>query len=298
MEQIGKIIGRRKYDALKALGLDDPTEETLRAMELQFPNMSVADGLKMIEEYERETPTELSSEQKSKIIEYFDRIYEEQPQKEIPFLTKEILWKRFSKAYLSMEGRKYSDNNDSLENIKPLVHFFIGDMENFTECKRLPKKDGVFVSEPSFKKGFLIIGGYGNRKTSVMRAFEACLKRTNIAFRMYSANEVVDMYESCQNAFDKDEFWRMMKTGAICFDDLLTEREASNYGKVNLFKDILERRYELGKRTYITMNYQDGTNENLEQGLMQIGVRYGSRVYDRIFSMFNIIEFKGKSFRK
>jgi DNA replication protein DnaC len=291
----GKIIGRRKYDALKQFNLEENLDDdiTMELFNAQFPDLSVGEALKMIKAYEEEYKPIQSKAFQEKIADQWDKIYEEKPKKEVPELTKQILWKKFSKNYRQNEGVDYSDDYESLENIKPLFFYFLGQFDEFQKCKAVSLQ-----SKPDPKKGILIIGGYGNGKTSVMRALEKSLRKTNVTFRIFSANEVVDMYEACQNSYDKEEFWKTMTTGAICFDDVLTEREASNYGKVNVMKDILEKRYDLGKRTYLTINYKDGTDNDLMISLGQLGMKYGSRVYDRIYSMFNIVEFKGRSRRK
>lgn len=293
--QIGKIIGKRKYEALKALDLENITDETLEAFNLQFKNLTVAEALKMIKEYETEYSHDESY--KKNVAEYFKKINQPKEKKEVKIMTKEWLWNRFSFFFKKLEGVEFSKNPESLENIKPLIYYFIGDFETFKNCKNVSKK-----SEPSFKKGLLIIGGYGNGKTSSMRALEHSLKGTNISFKGYSANKVVSMYEACQNQFDKDEFFKSVLSGIRYFDDVLTESEASNFGKKNLFKDILEERNHLKRRTFITCNYAEGADINSENiidvSLEQFGIKYGSRVYDRIFSDFTIIEFKGKSFRK
>ena len=75
------------------------------------------------------------------------------------------------------------------------------------------------------------------------------------------------------------------------FDDLGAEREASNYGKEDIFIRILEFRYEEFKhreiKTFITTNYT----------LQDVKKRYGIRVYDRFKEMFNFIELDGESRR-
>lgn len=291
MKQIGKLIGRRKYEALKALDLENLTEDTLTAFNLQFKNLTVGEALKMISEYETEyNHTGLSNKS---VSEYFNNINQPKPEKEINEMTKEWLWKRFTNNFLMNEKVPFSQDADSLENVKPLFYYFIGNEVEFKKCANVSK-----VSEPSLKKGLLIIGGYGNGKTAVMKAFEKSLLNTNIRFKGYTANAAVTMFESCSSAPEKDEFNRKMRTGTLYFDDVLTEREASNYGKSDLFKEIIEERYSRRKRTYITCNYKDGTNNDIDEGLAQFGARYGSRVYDRLFDMFNVVEFTGKSFRK
>jgi len=291
MEQIGKIIGRRKYDALKKFDLEDLSEENIERFSKTFKGLTIAEGVKLIQEYEKKY-THLSEDTRKSTAEYFKRLHNPKQKKEKEIMTKDWLWKRFNHFYKQNEGVAYSKDKTSLENLKPIVYYFIGDLQKFKQCDHVSN-----ISEPSLKKGLLIIGGYGNGKTSVMRAMENSLKRTNVTFKGHTSNEVVTMYEVCKNSFDKEDLNRQMKTGTLYFDDVLTERDASNYGKINLFKEILEERYNRNKKTYITCNYQEGS-DNLEDGLSQFGEKYGSRVYDRLFSMFNIIEFKGKSFRK
>ncbi|WNH10010.1 hypothetical protein [Thalassobellus suaedae] len=292
MNQIGKLIGKRKYEALKALDLENITDETLLAFNLQFKNITVGEALKMIKDYE-EKYTYLSGDVAKKVGEYFEKINKPQSEKKSKELDKELLWELFTKNYFINEGVRYSKELQSIENIKPLIYYFIGDLENFKNCNNVSE-----LSEPSLNKGLLIIGGYGNGKTSVMKAFESSFKKSNIVFRSYTTNDLVMMYEAIDNQFDKDLYNNNLRSGTIYFDDVLSERDASNFGKVNIMKEIFEERYNRSLRTYITCNYKDDTNDDLEVGLAQFGERYGSRVYDRLFSMFNIIEFKGKSFRK
>lgn len=291
MDQIGKLIGKRKYKALKDLDLENITEKNLEIFKAQFKNLTVAEALKMISSYETKY-THTTVEQTESIKDYYRKIREPQPKKKVKTLSKEILWKLFIENFKKNEGVDFSKDSNSLENIKPLIYYFIGDLENFKKCKNVSE-----LSKPSLKKGLLIIGGYGNGKTSIMKALERSLKQTNIVFRGYTTNEIVTMYEAIESNIDKEIYHKKFKTGTIYFDDVLTEREASNYGKIDLMKEVLEERYAKKLRTYITCNYKDGTGEDIKEGLHQFGLRYGSRVYDRLFEMFNIVEFKGKSFR-
>lgn len=129
-----------------------------------------------------------------------------------------------------------------------------------------------------------------------------------MSFKGYTANEVVGMFEKCNDDASKKDFERKMNFGSRYFDDIKTERIASNYGKVNIFKDIFETRYNnriqtvndktIINKTFATCNYKDGYEGNLEVAVDEFLEKYGGRVYDRLFEMYNIIEFKGKSFRK
>lgn len=293
MQQIGKVIGRRKYEALKSFDLENITEENLKKFNLQFKNLTVAEGLKMIKNFE----TKYTFENKNsilKVAEYYEEIEEKRNRKkEVVFITKQWLWKKFSENYFLQNGVRYSNSEISIQNIKPLIYYFIGDFENFKKCENL-----TLYSEPSLKKGILLVGGNGNGKTSSMEALEASLKGINVSFKTYTTNAVVDMYEACSNSFDKDEFNRIMKNGRLNFDDVLGERVSSNFGKVDVMKEIFEQRYYKGKKTHISINFKYEAPGDINEALIQLGERYGAKVYDRIFSMYNIIEFKGSSLRK
>ena len=144
----------------------------------------------------------------------------------------------------------------------------------------------------------MVIGTYGNGKTSIFKAFETALRSTNIRFKGFTANEVVNKFEACKNPLDKEEFYKIMNYGTRYFDDVKTERTANNYGKAELMKDILEARYINKARTYITCNFKEGADGDVELALLEFRDKYGNRVYDRLFEMFNIVVFKGESFRK
>lgn len=171
------------------------------------------------------------------------------------------------------------------------------------------------LSEPSFAKGLLVIGGAGCGKTAVFKAirkmfFDArrdpdicvkdidgdavSLRRYQRLFGYYSANDVVTMYESATHPEEKTRFWDTVGKGEVYFDDLLSERTASNYGKVELFKDILEIRYDKNMRTHASINNLETPKDSVDQFLP----KYGFRVHDRAFDMFNVLDMQGKSLRK
>lgn len=286
-----KKIGKRKYEALKKFNLEDMNEDDLMVFNSTF-KQTLGESIKQIEAYEKDNQT-LSEEQLKKNKERLKRIRQPEVDKEKVVLTKDMLWGMFKNSFKKNEWKEFDTSDPTtIENIKPLFYYFIGDIDNFKKCQNVSS-----ISKPDLRKGLLIIGGYGNGKTSIMRALETCFINTNLAFRGYTTNELVSMYESCEKPMDKDEFNKKMNSGTRYFDDVMTEREASNYGKANLLKDILEERYNKRLRTYISLNYKQGTGEDLEQGLLQLSDKYGSRIYDRIFDMFNVVQFKGKSFR-
>lgn len=272
--QIGKTIGRHKYALLKSKPKEKLTSDELNQMEVY------------------ESRKKLSAQSAQKVSDYFEMIKRPKEEKTFSFTAKD-LYNAFQNEFYVMYGKKYEITKESLENLSPLIYYFSRD-ERFFDCVNLSK-----ASLPSFEKGLLVIGGYGNGKTSCMKVFEKLMRpMKSKSFKGYTANEVVTMFEKCKEDYERDEFESIMYQGQRYFDDLKTERIASNFGKVNIFKEILEERYIRQSRTFITSNYKENHPDNLKLGIEEFGDKYGDRVYDRIFEMFNIIEFKGQSFRK
>lgn len=276
--RIDNIIGPNKYNHLKSIPIEIRTDEQNQQ-------------IKAYEEKRNYTP----EEQVLRVAEYFEKISNKTEKIEFSISSRD-LWNLFKIHFESISGTKYQKSPETIQNLEPIIYYFAKD-ERFFNCPNIST-----LSQPSFDKGLLIIGGYGNGKTTIMKSFESIFQNIQgISFKGYTANEVVTMFEKItddENEHTRTQFENAMYKGIRYFDDLKTERIASKYGKVNLFKDILEERYNRKLKTHITCNFKEGFNGNIEVGISEFGERYGGRVYDRIFQMFNIIEFKGKTFRK
>lgn len=246
----------------------------------------------LLSEYKaRLEPTE---EQKKRRVEYGLKLAEEKPKRADNGFTFHELYDLTLYHFRRLESKQMLITEDYHIGLKTLLYYFSEDQRFFNSPVLL--KD---LSIPSFGKGVLVVGDYGSGKSTLMHTICAAFLQVGAKrFQIFSANKVVDQFESCEKSNDRDIFWNRMVYGHKCFDDVKTEREASNYGKVNLFKEIIERRYEKRQKTHIVCNYREGQPGDVYAGLSEFGELYGSRAYDRIFEMFNIIEFKGKSFRK
>lgn len=208
--------------------------------------------------------------------------------------TKEDLWKLFKAKFTQLTGKTFIETEESIKNVSALFFYFLRD-DKFMKHPNV-RAD---LSIPSFDKGLLIISGYGVGKTDNMKALEQCFMYLPAhRFKVFSTNALVQEFENCETPSDKNAFYNNMNRGVNLYDDLTTERDASNYGQVNLLKEILEERYMRGKLTHATANYKVGSENNVEKTIEFIGERYDSRVYDRIFEMFNIVIFSGKSMRR
>jgi len=278
MESI-KQIGRHKYAQLKRMPELTPEQK------------------KQVANYEGRFATPEPSEG---VKAYYRKVLSRDSQADFKVSAKR-LYLHFAAKFNEIEKKKFILNDTTIENIRPIIYYFSKDQQ-FFECANLvtkfdfsgAKKD----SAPSFEKGLLIVGHYGNGKTATMTALSRLLINTPYSFMHHTANGVVEDYEYCNGSADKKEFWRKMDAKGIYIDDVKTERIASNYGKSNLIKDIIEKRYMNKRITHLTCNYHPQYLGDVNYALWEFGEKYGGRVFDRLFEMFNVIEFKGKSFRR
>lgn len=206
--------------------------------------------------------------------------------------SKNKMWKMFLHTFYKKYGYDFIRNEKTIQNIKILFYYFLQD-EEFFKCENL-RGD---ISQPSFQKGLLIIGGYGLGKTDYFAIFEEIFKYySDLRFKCYTAESLVLKYEHCTSAVEKDYFFKDVSRPKMFIDDLASERFASNYGKVDVIKDVLSNRYNKRLLTYASCNYTN-SDQCSKKTLEDLGSHYGPRIYDRFFEMFNIIEFKGKSYR-
>lgn len=206
--------------------------------------------------------------------------------------SKEALWKAFTACFKRIYGKKLDIDTELIENLKPIFLYFIQDPQ-FFNCNNLIKGN----RPPSFDKGLLIIGGHGIGKTDFFKVFEELFKNDRLLkFKGYSSINLVKLFEACETPADKTFFMDDKMRRVVFVDDLSAERLASNFGKFDVVGEILAFRYERKLKTFATCNYAT-TDKCVATTLARLGERYGSRIYDRLFEMFNVIEFKGKSKR-
>ena len=245
----------------------------------QFPDTLTEEEKKQLQEYQ-----EAQKESNKKVVEYFNNL--DKAEEKI-VLNPDQIREVFLEAWQRHTGKSFDLTPDTEYNLQFLCDYF-GGSDNF--------KDKV-VNNADRNKGLLICGHYGTGKTEVMRVIQKMFRTLeNYRFAFFSANGVVANFENCESVQDKKYFWSDMVQGRKYFDDVKTEQPANNYGKKNVMKDILERRYENKALTYVSCNYRQGS-DLIQDALTEFNTIYGGRVYDRIYEMFNIIEWKGKSFR-
>ncbi|RCW93634.1 P-loop NTPase family protein [Winogradskyella arenosi] len=208
-------------------------------------------------------------------------------------ITKQQLWNLFCNDFFKIHGKVITQNEDAIENLKVLFYYFLEDSD-FFKSKNLIKH----LNEPTFNKGLIIIGGVGIGKTAYLKCFENIFHRfSSLRFKGYSAKHLVREFEKCTSPLDKDLFYNEIDRKRIFIDDIGSEKDASNYGIINLIGEIISDRYDKNQKTFLTTNFINA-NHNVEDTLQALGKRYGHRNYDRLFEMCNIIVFTGQSMRK
>ena len=292
-----KEIGRNKYNSI--INKSELTDTEKR----------------QIKKYESDRG--LSKEQKAKVAKYFESIQDKKT--ELPEYAEasiSSLYFQFKHFYKLENNKKFEPeaNNGEAKVLAVTLLYYFFKSQSFYKSPLLNQT----ISKPDLKKGLLVVGGTGCGKTSTFKAihsmlFTGCttpvkfihdingalqpITRYKPLFGLSTCNDVVSEYEGLNTAEEKTNFWKKYTKGTRYFDDLTTEREASNYGKVNLFQEMFEKRSIDLPKTIATMNYHDQSG-SLKKTLDYLGENYGFRVHDRLFQMFNIIELKGTSLRK
>lgn len=245
-------------------------------------------------------------------------------------LDKKTLYFGFLQVFEKETGEKFELNSDNMKNLEAVIKYFANDPDFFT-CERLVKElDGKKLNN-NFNKGILLVGSYGNGKSTVMKCLEILINHNfNIAleqkwdnildwkqarFKVAESHGVVSEFEAINqqiNPTGKLDFLKKYCTFRYCFQDMKKEKIASNFGITNLFQVVFEKRYDRKipidkskpdgekriEKTHGTMNYHEDHPNDVSKAIDEIGFKYGGHIYDRFLEMFNFIEFKGKSFRK
>ncbi|WP_027127099.1 ATP-binding protein [Gelidibacter mesophilus] len=210
-----------------------------------------------------------------------------------PF-DKKKLWKIFQSEFKNLFGKEFLYDDIILHNIAPIFYYFL-ESDQFFKCQYL-RAD---ISTPSFKKGLLLLGNVGVGKTHIMMVFEKIFSRyPPHRFKIYSTQDLVNEYEGLANLGDKNYFKQKHSSGIVLYDDLNSERLAKDFGFVNIMDEIIKKRYSEGKKTHLTLNPIPGSENDPLRTIQELSKNYDERTVDRLFDMFNIIEFKGKSMRR
>lgn len=213
-------------------------------------------------------------------------------------ITPNEFWKLFLIFFERVNHKQFLVSQESKSIVFTLIYYFFQN-DSFYKSPNLHK---IANCEIRLNKGLIIVGGFGVGKTSILKTFALMIENLSINFnkypvRFHNSIEIVEEFENSLSEYRNDIINRYSK-GFRIFDDIKNEREASNYGKVDLFKEILYKRYENKNfRTILLCNYDSEFPNDMHQAIESFE-RYGDRNYDRLFEAYNFLEYKGKSHRK
>jgi len=150
-------------------------------------------------------------------------------------------------------------------------------------------------------KGIFIYGGIGTGKSLLFEILEEVYKlQKNPLYRIRTihtielAEKVIsELSRPNQLAPNDKSIFLKNKSGTIHFEDLGAERKINHFGNsIEVMSDLIQLRYLISKNSYCKTFITSNLSPN------DVHKRYGDRVYDRMFEMFNFIEMTGKSRRK
>lgn len=197
-----------------------------------------------------------------------------------PIVDKNLIWKLFQKH--KPTGFILNDGNSEI--IYTILLYFLKDPYF--------DKYGIIKNNASNEKGLLIYGDYGVGKTQIFKIIrkigrELCkIHCYDFWFPEVSAGSFVDAYMAStkrkEASFNLEDYYE----GKLYIDDLGYERKAFNRDEI--LGNVLFERNRNGCKTFVTTNLTPTA----------ISEKYGERIGDRLPEMFNMIPWKGESFRK
>lgn len=205
--------------------------------------------------------------------------------------------KAFKIKYKLLYKKDFIEREESTLFFYTLYYFFFR-KSNFNNSPLL-FRDNLDIS---LDKGLIIFGGCGVGKTSIINTFVALIKEFSLNYhqipvRMNYTKDIVLEFEKTEFEY-RNEIIEKYSKGFQIFDDVKYEHEATYYGKKEVIGDILYKRCETRNfRTILTCNYDSENPKDINQAIESL-LRYGDRVYDRLFEAFNFVELKALSSRR
>lgn len=165
----------------------------------------------------------------------------------------------------------------------------------FSDTRELEKLGG------KSHKGIYLYGDIGTGKSYLFEILEKIyLKTKNSKLRFKKTNTIslidcvrAELSRSSKLSINDESLYTRYTYGTVYFDDLGAETVINHFGnQIDVMSDILQLRYSHLNRT----NCRTFISSNLCP--KQVKERYGERLYDRLYEMFNFIELEGKTRRK
>jgi DNA replication protein DnaC len=233
-----------------------------------------------------------TQEQSKKTKEYWDKVKEN---KQLPLPGRTDLWHRIpyvANHILKNTDKTFVIDEKSKELLRFICLYFAADKMFLEETVLDSNLLKSVNNAASIKKGIILAGNCGTGKTLIMKSAQKIYNYfPDNSFKFATTSQVVTDYNK-PNDKGGDEAITRYKNGDWCFDDFGSEEMGSHFGKIEVMKEIILRRYEMfinyGNKTYLTTNLSP----------QMIEERYGERVMSRLKEMCNIKIITGNDRRK
>jgi DNA replication protein DnaC len=193
----------------------------------------------------------------------------------------------FNKIFQSVAGENYQINSDNEKIIKTLKMYFSG-LENFNQF-------GCISNSASLNKGIYLWGENGVGKSEFFNIIHkigskikpGCKSPTRLKFpkinsKLFSENYMKEIRKKPENTnFELSRFYK----GNLYIGDF--GKEDLVFGKKELIGDLIYIRNRYKGFSFITSNLSP----------LEVAIRYGTALVDRINQDCNIIKWDGESFR-
>ncbi len=161
-----------------------------------------------------------------------------------------------AKKYYLLENRNFTVNEDNKSFLNIFCKYFAQDPDFETSHKG------------ELRKGLFVFGPQGTGKTSsfkIMQNVSRTYHLNQVWVPIIYTQKVVEQFNLAESG-KTDYVIQYFSKGKFMFDDVGAEKEASNFGKEDIFGRIMELRYNQAIRSYsrkCMMNYAKNFNKNI-----------------------------------
>jgi len=150
-----------------------------------------------------------------------------------------------------------------------------------------------YLTQVKDNRGLFLVGNYGTGKTMTAFALAELLKLLSKGFtyKLITAEQVIELYLRANEQRDDYNLNQIRYADLLIVDDLGNEstQVINLWGnKIRPIENLLAKRYQQGRWTWITSNY----------GLNELSEIYSGYLIDRFKQMFYFFPFNWQSYRK
>ena len=150
-----------------------------------------------------------------------------------------------------------------------------------------------YLTQIKDNRGLFLVGKYGTGKTMTAFALAQILKFLvqDFSYKLITSEQIIELYLKANEKKDDYDLNQIRYADLLIVDDLGNEstQVVNLWGnKIRPIENLLAKRYQLGRWTWITSNY----------GLNELSEIYSGYLIDRFKQMFYFFPFNWQSYRK